>query len=85
MKIKDFAIYHNGIIEIQTTRGVFCLTESINENNHYSIFDGYPTNNFSNIIEHSGELKTQIVNALENYNPDVIYRESVKRIINKLK
>ncbi len=70
MKILKFEHYRDGgTIEIITDIGTYCFDGRLSKSNltRGKLFNGYPKNDNSNIIENSKELENEIVEALKKY------------------
>jgi hypothetical protein len=81
MHIIKFEMYRDGgTIEITTDKGVFCFDERIQSETKGRLFDGYPKNDNSNLIENSHELEFEIIESLKEYDCD-FYRTTIKYFI----
>lgn len=69
MKILKIDGYKDGgTIEITTDNKVFCIDNRICSETKGIIFENYPRGNDSNIVPNQEEIKSEIKNALSEYN-----------------
>jgi flagellar hook protein FlgE len=71
MKIIKFDSYKDGgTAKITTESGVFCFDYRIMSNTKGRLYDGYPKDDNSNLIENSKELETILIESLKNYKDE---------------
>lgn len=81
MEIKKFEMYRDGgTIELDTDNGIFCFDERIGSNTKGRLYDGYPKNDNSNLIENSEDLETELIGCLKLYKND-FYQSSIDYFI----
>ena len=82
MKINNFKMYlDGGTIELDTDKGIFCFDERIGSNTKGILYNGYPKDDNSNLIENSEDLETELIECLKLYKND-FYQSSVDYFIN---
>ena len=82
MEIKKFEMYlDGGTIELDTDKGIFCFDERIGSNTKGRLYDGYPKDDNSNIIENSEDLENQLIECLKLYK-NYSYQRSIDYFIN---
>jgi hypothetical protein len=68
MKIIKFERYRDGgTIEITTDEGIFCFDERIRSLTKGRLYEGYPKEDNSNLIENSEELEAELLDLLKDY------------------
>ena len=66
MKITKFSVYKDGgTIEITTDKGIFCFDDRLFSKTSGRLYNGYPKDDDSNLIEDSSELEQEIIKALK--------------------
>ena len=82
MEITNFKIYMDGgTIELKTNKGIFCFDERIGSLTKGRLYEGYPKNNKSNLIENSYDLEHELIEKLK-YFKDNFYQNSIDHFIN---
>ncbi len=71
-----------GTIELQTDNGIFCFDERINSSTIGRLFNGYPKNDNSNLIENSKDLEVELLTCLINYKND-LYQTCIESFIQR--
>ena len=68
MKITKLKMYKDGgTVEIITDDSSFCFDNRIGTKTKYELYDGYPKDDNSNIIEDSKFIQSQLLRALIEY------------------
>lgn len=81
MEIKKFEMYRDGgTVELTCDKGVFCFDERIGSKTKGCLYDGYPKDDNSNLIENSDDLEKELIEALKSYK-DNIYGSSIDNFI----
>jgi hypothetical protein len=81
MKIIKFSIYlDGGTVEIITETGVFCFDYRIGSYTKGRLYDGYPKDDNSNLIENSKELENLLIENLKTYK-DEFYQTSIDYLV----
>ena len=82
MEIKKFEMFlDGGTIKITTDEGIFCFDERIGSNTKGRLYQGYPKDDNSNLIETSEDLETELIGCLKLYKND-FYQSSIDYFIN---
>ena len=82
MEIKKFEMYRDGgTIELDTDKGIFCFDERIGSNTKGRLYQGYPKDDNSNLIENSEDLEIELIVCLKLYKND-FYQSSIDYFIN---
>ena len=82
MEIKKFETYRDGgTIELHTDKGIFCFDERIGSNTKGRLYQGYPKDDNSNLIENSDDLEAELIESLKLYK-NVFYKRSIDYFIN---
>ena len=82
MEIKKFEKYRDGgTIELETDKGIFCFDERIRSNTKGRLYEGYPKDDNSNLIENSEDLEMELIESLKLYK-HVFYQSSIDYFIN---
>ena len=82
MKINNFKMYlDGGTIELDTDKGIFCFDDRLSSRTKGRLYDGYPKDDNSNLIENSEDLETKLIECLKFYKND-FYQSSVDYFIN---
>lgn len=77
MQIKNFNVYlDGGTIEITTDEGTFCFDDRIKSSTKGRLYNGYPKDDNSNLIENSSALEEQLIENLKNHK-DAFYQNSI--------
>ena len=77
MVVTKFNMYSDGgTVEIVTNRGIFCFDNRIGSKTTGRLYNGYPNDNNSNIVEDSIDLENDLIDALKNYK-DAFYQSSI--------
>jgi hypothetical protein len=81
MKILKFDMYKDGgTIEIVTDEGIYCFDDRLFTKTKGRLYNDYPKDDNSNLIENSTEIEKKIINALKEYDDD-FYNEQIKNLI----
>jgi hypothetical protein len=81
MEIKNFKMYlDGGTIELGTDMEVFCFDNRIRSKTKGRLYEGYPKDDNSNLIENSDEIETQLIESLKSYKND-FYQSSIDYFI----
>ena len=68
MYINNFKKYlDGGTIELDTDKGIFCFDERIRSNTKGRLYEGYPKDDNSNLIENSEDLEIELIECLKLY------------------
>lgn len=71
MKVLKFEIYKDGgTEEITTNKGIYCFDGRISSKTAGQLFDGYPKEDNSNLVQDSGLLEQEIIMALSGYKDE---------------
>lgn len=82
MKILSIDSYlDGGSIALETDKGIFCFDDRIRSKTKGRLYNGYPEDDNSNIIENYEESEKEIVEALKIYNDD-LYKNSIEILMN---
>lgn len=82
MKVLNYEMYRDGgTEEITTDKGVFCYDHRIESLTAGSLFDGYPKDDNSNVIEDSCNIEDELLEALKQYVAPPIYRGHIERLL----
>jgi len=83
MKILEFRMYKDGgTIEITTNEGIFCFDDRLFSETKDRLYDGYPKDDNSNLMNDSNELESLIIEKLKNYKDD-FYQSTIDHFIKK--
>lgn len=69
-----------GTIELETDKGIFCFDNRIGSDTKGRLYDGYPKDDNSNIIENSEDLETELIEGLKSYK-NAFYQKSIDHFI----
>ncbi len=73
MKIINIDGYlDGGTLRITTETGIYYIDNRIRTLTTGKIYDGYPSTS-TNILENQSEIREAIIEALDGYNPDLIF------------
>jgi|TARA_R110000851_G_scaffold112921_4_gene237352 hypothetical protein len=76
MEILKFNSYlDGGTIEVTTDKGVYCFDGRLFSDTKDCVFEGYPKDDNSNIVEESEELEAEITEALRGYKDSFCQNE----------
>ena len=82
MEIKKFEMFlDGGTIKITTDKGIFCFDYRIHTKTKGMLYNDIPQDDNSNMIENSGELENEIIEALKLFDAD-FYQTSIEYLIN---
>jgi len=74
MKIKKISSYKDGgTIEIDTNDGIYCIDCRLKTTTKGIIFKGYPEKDNGNMIEEQDNVKSNILEALSEYNVNTFF------------
>ena len=83
MYINNFKKYlDGGTIELDTDKGIFCFDERIRSNTKGRLYEGYPKDDNSNLIENSEDLEIELIECLKLYKNN-FYQSSIDYFIKK--
>ena len=75
MPIKKFNVYRDGgTMEIITDEGTFCFDGRIESSTKGRLYNGYPKDNNSNLIENSSALEELLIEKLKNHEDDFYHK-----------
>jgi hypothetical protein len=81
MEIKKFEMYlDGGTIKLTTDKGIFCFDERIRSSTKGRLYDGYPKDDNSNLIENSVDLEQELIEQLKLFKSD-FYQSSIDYFI----
>ena len=81
MEIKKFEMcLDGGTIKITTDEGIFCFDERIRSSTKGRLYDGYPKDDNSNLIENSVDLEQKLIEQLKLFKSD-FYQSSIDYFI----
>lgn len=81
LTIQGFDMYMDGgTIEITTDKGIFCFDDRLRSETKGRLYNGYPKDDNSNIINDSKDLESIIIEKLKNHKDD-FYQSSIDHFI----
>lgn len=84
MKILNFGAYlDGGTISVVTDQGTYCFDNRIRTKTKDRLYEGYPKEDNSNLIEDSAQLEKDILQELRDYKHE-FYQIGIDGLIKKL-
>lgn len=81
MQIKKLNMYlDGGTVEIITDEGTFCFDNRIKSSTKGRLYNDYPKDDNSNLIENSSALEELLIEKLKNHEDD-FYQNSIDYLI----
>ena len=85
MKIEKIEMYlDGGTIELTTDKGIYCFDDRIQSNTNGRLYEGYPKDDNSNLIENSKDLEEKLIENLKSFKSDY-YQSSIDYFISNYK
>jgi hypothetical protein len=82
MEIKNFDMYRDGgTIELTTDKGIFCFDERIGSDTKGRLYQGYPKDDNSNLIENSDDIEQELIELLKSFKSG-FYQTSIDYFVN---
>lgn len=82
MKVLNYEMYRDGgTEEITTDVGVFCYDHRIESITAGCLYNGYPKEDNSNIIQDPTDIEQELLEALKQYTAHPMYQGHIDRLL----